>query len=56
MENPEQAVEILDWLKGLGAGIALDEFGAGYSSLSYLHRLAVDTIKIDRSLISTGRQ
>jgi diguanylate cyclase (GGDEF)-like protein/PAS domain S-box-containing protein len=53
MENPEQAVEILDWLKGLGAGIALDEFGAGYSSLSYLHRLAVDTIKIDRSLIST---
>lgn len=54
MENPEQAIEILDWLKGLGAGIALDEFGVGYSSLSYLHRLAVDTIKIDRSLISHG--
>ncbi len=52
MENPEQSIEILDWLKSLGAGIALDEFGAGYSSLSYLHRLAVDTIKIDRSLIS----
>jgi len=54
MENPEQAVEILDWLKSLGAGIALDEFGAGYSSLAYLHRLAVDMIKIDRSLISHG--
>jgi diguanylate cyclase (GGDEF)-like protein len=54
MENPEQAIEILDWLKQLGAGIALDEFGAGYSSLAYLHRLAVDTIKIDRSLISHG--
>jgi diguanylate cyclase (GGDEF)-like protein len=54
MENPEQAIEILDWLKGLGAGIALDEFGVGYSSLSYLHRLSVDTIKIDRSLISHG--
>jgi diguanylate cyclase (GGDEF)-like protein/PAS domain S-box-containing protein len=54
MENPEQAIEILDWLKGLGAGIALDEFGAGYSSLSYLHRLSVDMIKIDRSLISHG--
>ena len=54
MENPEQAIEILDWLKGLGAGLALDEFGAGYSSLSYLHRLSVDTIKIDRSLISHG--
>ncbi|HKJ62658.1 MAG TPA: EAL domain-containing protein, partial [Hyphomicrobiales bacterium] len=33
MENPEQAIEILDWLKGLGAGISLNEFGAGYSSL-----------------------
>lgn len=54
MENPEQAIEILDWLKGLGAGLALDEFGAGYSSLSYLHRLAVDTIKIDRSLVAHG--
>lgn len=54
MENPEQAIEILDWLKGLGAGIALDEFGAGYSSLAYLHRLSIDTIKIDRSLISHG--
>jgi diguanylate cyclase (GGDEF)-like protein/PAS domain S-box-containing protein len=54
MENPEQAIEILDWLKGLGAGIALDEFGAGYSSLAYLHRLSVDSIKIDRSLISHG--
>ena len=54
MENPEQAIEILDWLKGLGAGLSLDEFGAGYSSLSYLHRLAVDTIKIDRSLVMHG--
>lgn len=54
MENPEQAIEILDWLKGLGAGISLNEFGAGYSSLAYLHRLAVDAIKIDRSLISHG--
>jgi diguanylate cyclase (GGDEF)-like protein/PAS domain S-box-containing protein len=54
MENPEQAVEILDWLKGLGAGLSLDEFGAGYSSLAYLHRLAVDTIKIDRSLVMHG--
>ncbi len=54
MENPEQAIEILDWMKGLGAGLSLDEFGAGYSSLAYLHRLAVDTIKIDRSLVMHG--
>ncbi|MEJ2227550.1 MAG: GGDEF domain-containing phosphodiesterase, partial [Alphaproteobacteria bacterium] len=54
MENPEQAIEVLDLLKSLGAGLSLDEFGAGYSSLAYLHRLAVDTIKIDRLLVAHG--
>jgi diguanylate cyclase (GGDEF)-like protein/PAS domain S-box-containing protein len=53
MENPEQAIEILEWLKSAGAGLALDEFGAGYSSFAYLQRLPIDTIKIDPDLVSS---
>ena len=50
--NPEQAIEILDWLKSLNVSVALDEFGVSFSSLSYWHRLSIDAIKIDRSLVT----
>ena len=39
-------------LRGLGIGIEIDDFGTGYSSISYLRRLPVDRVKVDRSLIS----
>ncbi len=51
MENFETATATLSRLRQLGCLVGLDDFGVGYSSLNYLHRLPVDFIKLDRSLV-----
>lgn len=52
MENFNYVNEVLGQLKSLGIRIALDDFGKGYSSLNYLKRLAIDTLKVDKDFIS----
>jgi len=51
IDDFSRAVSILHRLKALGVQIAMDDFGSGYSSLSYLHAFPFDKIKIDRTFI-----
>jgi len=52
MQNTEGNLERFRALKGLGVRLAIDDFGMGYSSLSYLHRFPIDIMKIDRAFVS----
>jgi diguanylate cyclase (GGDEF)-like protein/PAS domain S-box-containing protein len=56
MDNPEKATGVLAQLADCGAGLSLDDFGTGFSSLSYLHQLTFDAVKIDRAFIQAGSQ
>lgn len=52
VENFDYAADILRAIRNLGCRVGLDDFGVGFSSLSYLRKLPIDFLKIDRSLIS----
>jgi diguanylate cyclase (GGDEF)-like protein/PAS domain S-box-containing protein len=52
MENLERSNAVLKAIRALGVRVALDDFGSGYSSLSYLQTFAIDTVKIDRAFIA----
>jgi len=52
IEDFERTVHVMTELKSLGVRIAIDDFGTGFSSLSYLSKLHIDTLKIDRSFVS----
>jgi diguanylate cyclase (GGDEF)-like protein/PAS domain S-box-containing protein len=51
MEDVKHSVVTLHAIRAMGVTIAIDDFGTGFSSLSYLSKLPVDTLKIDRSFV-----
>jgi diguanylate cyclase (GGDEF)-like protein len=52
IEDGDRAIAVLRDIKKLGVRLALDDFGTGFSSLSYLRRLPVDVVKIDRAFVA----
>lgn len=53
MQNPELGAAALSKLQKSGVKVAIDDFGTGYSSLAYIHELAPDVVKIDRSFVDS---
>lgn len=56
VNNDQVTLSVLTWLRNKGAKVVIDDFGTGYSSFSYLRKLPLDGIKIDRSFIMNMEQ
>jgi diguanylate cyclase (GGDEF)-like protein len=52
MDDSADAIKRLEQLKQLGVQLAIDDFGKGYSSLTYLHSFPIDNLKVDRSFVA----
>jgi EAL domain-containing protein (putative c-di-GMP-specific phosphodiesterase class I) len=53
MNDPQRVIRTLNQIRQLGAHFAIDDFGTGYSSFTYLTKLPVSCIKIDKSFVQT---
>ena len=54
LDEDQQTLETLHKLRAMDIRITLDDFGAGYSSLSYLRRFPFDKVKIDKSFVQAA--
>ena len=54
MVDPDQGLDVLDRLHGLGVELSVDDYGTGFSSLAYLRKLPVDELKLDRAFLAAA--